>query len=431
MEDEATTIIIDLVDLLRQEKSIDTVDLRSSEFTTTAIRTVLLPLLTNSSVRSLYLPIDRVDLICAKTLVIMIQNNIGPPIEDLYLSNMPLEGVSDSSELCKHSSMIISSMKHNTRIKKFHIAPENALHHSVISSITATLHETKVISALTLRGCGISHIGATKLSCALANNASIIVLDLSNNPLYDGGVCSVALAIEMNQTIKKLKLSGTNMGAQGGEAIAAALAINTSLEVLDMSRNALDDHVITKLSRSLKCNSSLKQLSLKSNAFSDIGALCLSLAMYDSIDLQTVLGCNHTIRYLNINSNQLSRKCIMHTDNALRRNAFSSSVNEATRAKVSSFLIESEPNCLFLRKHFGTAETSLHLMPYLLCSMNNCATVMYHLIKNLIVNTLTTTHTEISAERSLTDSVFSFDNNCNGDTKHDRVPATVHLNFNE
>lgn len=95
MEDEATTIIIDLVDLLRQEKSIDTVDLRSSEFTTTAIRTVLLPLLTNSSVRSLYLPIDRVDLICAKTLVIMIQNNIGPPIEDLYLSNMPLEGLCD------------------------------------------------------------------------------------------------------------------------------------------------------------------------------------------------------------------------------------------------------------------------------------------------------------------------------------------------
>jgi len=429
-DDAPTTIIIDLVELLSQERC-HTVDLRSSEFTTTAIRTVLLPLLTNSSVRALYLPIDRVDLICAKTLVLMIQNNIGPPIEDLYLPNMPIEGQSDSSELCRHSSMIISALKHNTRIKKLHIAPANVLHHSVISSITSILYENKVISALTLRGCGISHIGATKISCALANNASIVVLDLSNNPLYDGGVCSVALAIEMNQTIEKVKLSGTNIFRKGGEAIAAALAINTSLEVLDMSRNALDDRVITKLSRSLKCNSSLKQLSLKSNTFSDIGALCLSLTMYDSIDLQTVLGCNHTLRYLNINSNGLSRKCIMHTDNALRRNAFSSSVNEAIRAKVSSFLLEAEPNCLFLRKHFGTAETFLHLMPHLLCSMNNCATVMYHLMKNLIVNTLATTHTEISAERSLTDSVFSFDNNCNGDTKDDKVPATVHLNFNE
>ena len=48
------------------------------------------------------------------------------------------------------------------------------------------------------------------------------------------------------------------------------------------------------------------------------------------------------------------------------------------------------------------------------------------------MNTLTTTHIDIlSAERSLTDSVFSFDNNCNGDTKDDKVPATVHLNFNE
>ena len=111
----------------------------------------------------------------------------------------------------------------------------------------------------------------------------------------------------------------------------------------------------------------------------------------------------------------------MHTDNALRRNAFSSSVNEAIREKVSSFLLESESNCLCFRNHFEDADTALHLMPNILWSVNRSPTVMYYLMKNIIVNTLTTS-SEVP-EPSLSDSVFS----CDEDTKDDKVPDIVHL----
>jgi hypothetical protein len=160
------------------------------------------------------------------------------------------------------------------------------------------------------------------------------------------------------------------MGREGGEAIADALAVNKSLEVLDVSRNSLDDIVVTKLSRSLKLNTSLRQLSLRSNSCSTIGALCLSFALYDSKNLQAVLGCNHTLQYLNIDSSQLSRECVMHTNNSLRWNALSSTENETTRKKVSSFLLESESNCLCFRDYFEDATTINQLMPNVLWSMN-------------------------------------------------------------
>ncbi|KAK1744974.1 hypothetical protein QTG54_004265 [Skeletonema marinoi] len=56
-----------LMELLSSEElSLDTVDLRPSTFASSDIRNVLLPLMTNLSVRVLYLPMDRIDLVCAK-----------------------------------------------------------------------------------------------------------------------------------------------------------------------------------------------------------------------------------------------------------------------------------------------------------------------------------------------------------------------------
>lgn len=345
-----------LMDLLSSEElMLDTVDLRPSTFTSSAIRDVMLPLMTTSlSVRVLYLPMDRIDLVCAKTITMLMENNVGPPIEELHLSNLPAEDDNNESELSrKISSMIISSLKQNKHIKKLIFAPQVVLHQSVLSSIAAILYDNAVMKSLILRGCGISHAGATKISCALANNASITVLDLSNNPLSNAGICSVALALELNNTIQKLNLSGTEIGREGGEAMVEALRVNKSLQVLDMSRNSLNDHVITKLAKALKQNKSLRQLSLRSNTFSTIGAIFLSFALYDSTNnLQTVLECNHTLQYLDVESNQVSGDCKKHINKALRLNARSSTENEVMRKKVVSFLQESESNCVCFRDHF-------------------------------------------------------------------------------
>mmetsp|Transcript_13880 Transcript_13880/g.21555 ORF Transcript_13880/g.21555 Transcript_13880/m.21555 type:complete len:442 (+) Transcript_13880:114-1439(+) len=425
-----------LMELLSSEElTLDTVDLRPSTFTTSDIRNVLLPLMTNLSIRVLYLPMDRIDLVCAKTITMMTMKNVGPPFEELHLSNLPSEEHTDSEPTSrKIASMIISSLKQNKHIKKLHITPQAVLHQSIPSSIASILYDNTVLTSLNLRGCGISHAGATKISCALASNASITVLDLSNNQLGNAGICSVALALELNSTIQKLKLSGTNI-SQGGEAMVEALALNKSLEVLDMSRNLLDDVVVTKLARSLKLNTSLRQLSLRSNSFSTIGALCLSLALYDPKNLQTVLDCNHTIQFLDIDSNQLSSECIMHTNKPLRWNALSGTENETIRKKVSAFLLESESNYLSFRDYFEDTTTVQHLLPNVLGSIKN-STVMYYLVKNLAVHSITATSRPDAlsvAKKSSSDSMFSTDDKCNECAKDDNtcaVPEFVNVNNN-
>mmetsp|Transcript_13879 Transcript_13879/g.21552 ORF Transcript_13879/g.21552 Transcript_13879/m.21552 type:complete len:443 (+) Transcript_13879:114-1442(+) len=426
-----------LMELLSSEElTLDTVDLRPSTFTTSDIRNVLLPLMTNLSIRVLYLPMDRIDLVCAKTITMMTMKNVGPPFEELHLSNLPSEehNIESSESSRKITSMIISSLKQNKHIKKLHITPQAVLHQSIPSSIASILYDNTVLTSLNLRGCGISHAGATKISCALASNASITVLDLSNNQLGNAGICSVALALELNSTIQKLKLSGTNI-SQGGEAMVEALALNKSLEVLDMSRNLLDDVVVTKLARSLKLNTSLRQLSLRSNSFSTIGALCLSLALYDPKNLQTVLDCNHTIQFLDIDSNQLSSECIMHTNKPLRWNALSGTENETIRKKVSAFLLESESNYLSFRDYFEDTTTVQHLLPNVLGSIKN-STVMYYLVKNLAVHSITATSRPDAlsvAKKSSSDSMFSTDDKCNECAKDDNtcaVPEFVNVNNN-
>jgi len=428
-----------LMELLSSEElSLDTVDLRPSTFASSDIRNVLLPLMTNLSVRVLYLPMDRIDLVCAKTITMMTTKNVGPPFEELHLSNLPSEehNIESSESSRKIASMIISSLKQNKHIKKLHITPQDVLHQSIPSSIASILYDNTVLTSLNLRGCGISHAGATKISCALASNASITVLDLSNNPLGNAGICSVGLALELNSTIQKLKLSGTNIGREGGEAMVEALALNKSLEVLDMSRNSLDDVVVTKLARSLKLNTSLRQLSLRSNSFSTIGALCLSLALYDPKNLQTVLDCNHTIQFLDIDSNQLSSECIMHTNKPLRWNALGSTENETIRKKVSAFLLESESNYLSFRDYFEDTTTVQHLLPNVLGSMNENSTVLYYLVKNLAVHSITATSRPDAlsvAKKSSSDSMFSTDDKCNECAKDDNtcaVPEFVNVNNN-
>ena len=150
---------------------LDTVDLRPSTFTSNDIRNVMLPLITSDSIRELYLPLDRIDLVCAKTIVMMMKNNVGPPIEVLHLSDLPTEEQQIEAELKrKISYMIISSLKQNKKIKKLLITPQAVLHQSIPSSIATILYDNTVLKSLILRGCGISHVGATKISCALASN---------------------------------------------------------------------------------------------------------------------------------------------------------------------------------------------------------------------------------------------------------------------
>lgn len=59
-------------------------------------------------------------------------------------------------------------------------------------------------------------------------------MDLSLNPLGDGGVAALGASLHVNHRLRSLKLVMCGFGLPGLEALCAGLAANSCLEALDI-----------------------------------------------------------------------------------------------------------------------------------------------------------------------------------------------------
>ena len=398
------------------------VDFTPSNFTARDIRYEIPALLTNNSVTVLHLPMDRLDDACTKCIVMMLEkDDLGPQIEELHLSHTQ----SDEENSCNSKydeeapfAQIMSSLKHGSVLKKLAIS-ETALMGNEITAISSMLYDIKNLNILSLRHCNIDHKAATKISCALTSNQSVESLDFSNNPLGNRGVSGLCVALEINTTIKKVKLSGTNLGIEGAVALATVITSNSSLAVLDLSRNPIGDMGLSKLAIALRKNKSIRQLSLRQTSMSDVGALCILLSLYDSKSLQAILHCNHTIRYLNLDNNEISRKILLDIEKAQRMNLRQTEI-ETIRQKVAFFLND-ESNSAY----FGE-DTTVNCIPYMLSAIGHTEslTALFNLVKNVHVPALFETTPMVTTP----DSLFSNENNDADNDKNDgSVPAFIQV----
>lgn len=365
------------------EASSSKVDFTPSSFTAHDIRYEIPALLTNPSVKSLHLPTDRLDEASTKCILMMLErDDVGPCIEELCLSHVPIPGENRDSDRDgrKHGNKlpftrIVLALKHSTGIKKLTIA-DTTFNANDTSAVASILYDIKSLRSLVLRQCGIDYKATSKIACALASNTSVQLFDFSNNPIGNRGVSALAVALEINTTLKKMKLSGTRLGIEGAVAIASVITNNSTLEVLDLSRNSVGDMGSSKIAIALKSNKSVRQLSLRQNCLSDIGAMCISLTLYDNKNLQTILGCNHSIRYLNLSNNEVGRKCMLDIETARRMNLFESE-KETIRQKVAFFL-----NNPSNTSYFGDSMT-VECMPYLLSAISNTENItsLYNVVK--------------------------------------------------
>ncbi|KAL7537823.1 hypothetical protein ACHAWF_005913 [Thalassiosira exigua] len=399
------------------------VDFTPSNFTALEIRYEIPALLVNSSVKVLHLPTNRLDDACTKCIAMMFDKNVGPPIEELVLSKTEGEESVDrnnENDRCYESSLvqIVSSLRTNIRIKKLVIS-EASLTPSEISAIATILYDIKSLRTLVIRQCGIDHKGATKISCALASNKSLESFDFSNNPCSNRGASAIGVALDINKTLKKVKLSGTRMGIEGAVAIATAITSHPTIEVLDVSRNPIGDMGVSKLALALKSNKAIRQISLRHTSMSDIGALCIGLSLYDPRNLSSLLQCNNTVRYLNLNNNEVSKKYLLDIETYRNMNLLLTE-KESVRQKVSYFLqTESNATC------FGS-EMTVGCMPHLLSAMgktDNGLTTLFNLLKHLHMPALFQSKLcDPSA-----DSIFSTENSSSKPSKVDGVPAFIQL----
>jgi len=136
--------------------------------------------------------------------------------------------------------------------------------------IAEGLRTAKSLESLTLRHCGARWQGAEAVANALAQNESLLVLDLSFNQLGHEGVKTlVQRGLVANTRLTRLSLAGNHLGAKGVEAIAGLLENKTGgrggVVELDLSRNQLEFKDVRRLGSSLREDSILQVLDLSLN----------------------------------------------------------------------------------------------------------------------------------------------------------------------
>lgn len=358
------------------------VDFTPLRFTSRAIRYEIPALLTNTEVKSLHLPVDRLDEDSSKCIIMMLkQHDFGPRVEEIHLSRIPDENSHHDRRHRASLVRIVLSLKHSAQLKKLVIS-ETSLNDNEISAVASMLYDSKSLRSLVLRQCDIDHRSASTIACALTKNTALESCDFSNNPIGDAGVSALAVLLERNASVKKMKLSGTRLGPKGAAAIAPAISSDSHLEVLDLSRNSIGDVGSGKIAVALKSNKKMRQLSLRQNDLSDVGGLCLLLSLYDGNNLPSIVDSNHTLHHLILSHNKVGRKCLRDIERVRSMNLLESE-RETIRQKVAFFLTDRARASGFGGDVMTKMPTLARCMPDLLAVVANTEhiTALYHLVK--------------------------------------------------
>jgi Ran GTPase-activating protein (RanGAP) involved in mRNA processing and transport len=143
----------------------------------------------------------------------------------------------------------------------------------------------------------INDLGIEYISRGLAQNQSIIILDLKRSDFTDIGAGSLSVALTRNSTLQKLYLNETPIGSKGAAYIAAALIRNSSIRKLKMADCLIGSEGMRGIAECLKINTTLTYLDLEYNHIHD---------EQDIISIAIMLNTNTTLRKLLLPSMQTS-----------------------------------------------------------------------------------------------------------------------------
>ena len=121
------------------------------------------------------------------------------------------------------------------------------------SLISEAVGETATLKILILNECGITSRGAEDLSRALAQNCSLEKLDIGDNNLGDEGISLVAEGLKQHKQLKELWIGGCGMTDRGATSLASALTVNNSLKMLHIGgiKRALTENGLLAIAHSL------------------------------------------------------------------------------------------------------------------------------------------------------------------------------------
>ena len=195
------------------------------------------------------------------------------------------------SSAFKVSSVVVSSLAEvltvNTSLLMLDLS-DNPIGDLGVVSLAKALTVNHTLAKLGLSRTQVGGTGVSSVARALTVNTSLTTLDLSDNPIGDLGVVSLAKALTVNHTLAKLGLSRTQVGGTGVSSVARALTVNTSLTTLDLSDNPIGDLGVVSLAKALTVNHTLAKLGLSRTQVGGTGVSSVARALTVNTSLTTL-----------------------------------------------------------------------------------------------------------------------------------------------
>ena len=139
----------------------------------------------------------------------------------------------------------------------------NAVLDSAAKSIANVLrNKGSRLRTLHASGCLIGRNGAFVIASAIANETSVIDLDLSSNDMQERGIKNIAVSLSSPRcTLSRLSLASCSITEYPLVCLGQALSTNTSLRALDISGSELSEEGFRSLCSSMRMSSTLAVLS--------------------------------------------------------------------------------------------------------------------------------------------------------------------------
>ena len=263
-------------------ENLEEIRLYNSKLSSSAI-VVLQSLGTISALKYLNINDNQITEEAGEALASVVMHNAG--LKDLHLSGNNLgEGMLIVAKALEHISSLRSLAMGNNYISK-EVADKLALAISANENLEEIrLYNSKLSSS------------ATVILQSLSTISTLKYLNINDNQITEEAGEALASAVMHNAGLKELHLSGNNLGERM-LIVAKALEHISSLRSLDMGNNYISKEVADKLALAISANKNLEEIRLYNSKLSSSATVVLQS-----------LGTISTLKYLNINDNQITEE---------------------------------------------------------------------------------------------------------------------------
>ncbi|KAL0239689.1 hypothetical protein GEMRC1_009797 [Eukaryota sp. GEM-RC1] len=224
------TIAMELIELLKVDTTITSVDLGGSDVGDDGARALAEALKVNTTVTNV----------------------------DLFVCYIGADG----------ARALADALKVNTTVTSLCLGENDIVDEGAVALAESLKVNTTVISIDLNQNC-IEDEGARALAELLTVNTTLTSVNLFGNSIGDEGLLALAEALKVNTSVTNIDLGGHDIGNEGTTVLAEALKFNNTLISIGLRQNFIGADGVLALVDSLKINSTVTSIDLSDNYIED------------------------------------------------------------------------------------------------------------------------------------------------------------------